>query len=62
MCKGLDLDENQKTGLKECVAESQQPNRSRWSRFKTGLTMVLVGMHSATSRIPTHYDENNKLF
>ncbi len=62
MCKGLDLDENQKSALKECVEESQQANRSWWSRFRTGLTMVVIGMHSSTNRIPTHYDENNKLF
>ena len=62
MCKGFDLDENQKEVLKECVAQAQQPNRSRWARFRTGLTMFVVGMHSATSRIPSHYDEKNKLF
>lgn len=62
MCKGLELDENQKDALKECIAQTQQPNRSWWSRFRTGLTMVVIGMHSATNSIPTHYDKNNKLF
>lgn len=62
MCKGFEIDENQKDALKECVKESQQVNRSRWARFRTGLTMFVIGMHSATNRIPSHYDENNKLF
>ena len=62
MCKGLELDENQKVALKECIAQSQQANRSWWSRFRNVLTMVVIGMHSATNHIPSHYDENNKLF
>ena len=62
MCKGLELDENQKDALKQCQAQSLQANRSWWSKFRNGLTMVVIGMHSATNRIPSHYDENNKLF
>ena len=52
MCKGIELDENQKETLKDCIEESQQPGRSLWSRFRTGLTMVVIGMHSASNRIP----------
>ncbi|MCB1665744.1 MAG: hypothetical protein KDI28_08165 [Pseudomonadales bacterium] len=62
MCKGIELDENQKETLKECIEETQQPNRSLWSRFRTGLTMVVIGMHSASNRIPSHYDPDNRLF
>jgi len=62
MCKGLELDENQRDTLKTCVEESQKTDRSMWSKFRNGLTMFVIGMHSATNRIPDHYDENNKLF
>lgn len=62
MCKGFELDENQKDVLKDCVEESKQLDRSLWSRIRTGLTMFVIGMHSATNRIPDHYDENNRLF
>ncbi|MCB1649453.1 MAG: hypothetical protein H7A05_05740 [Pseudomonadales bacterium] len=62
MCKGIELDENQKETLKDCIEESQQPGRSLWSRFRTGLTMVVIGMHSASNRIPSHYDPDNRLF
>lgn len=62
MCKGIELDENQREILKECIEQSQQADRSLWSRMRTGLTMFVVGMHAASNRIPTHYDENNKLF
>lgn len=62
MCKGLELDENSREALKECVDQTQQPNRSWWSKFRTGLTMVVIGMHSATPSIPSNYDKNNKLF
>ena len=32
MCKGIELDENQKETLKECIEETQQPNRSQIGR------------------------------
>lgn len=62
MCKGIELDEQQKTALKECIEESQQPQRSAFARFRTGLTMFVIGMHAASNRIPANYDENNKWF
>lgn len=62
MCKGIDLDDKQKQTLKECLARAQDPQLSKWAKFRNGLTMVTLGMYAASSRIPDHYDENNKLF
>jgi len=62
MCKGLELDDTQKETLKKCYDEAQDQHLSKWAKFRNGLTMFVVGMHSATNRIPSHYDENNKLF
>ncbi len=62
MCKGIELDETQKQTLKKCLEEAENKDLSKWAKFRNGLTMVVLGMHSATSRIPSHYDENNKLF
>lgn len=62
MCKGIELDKNQKEILQHCIAESKDPQRSRWARFRNGLTMVLVGMHAAGNRLPDRYDDNNRLF
>ena len=62
MCKGIELDETQKQTLKQCLEEAENKDLSKWAKFRNGLTMVVLGMHSATSRIPSHYDENNKLF
>lgn len=62
MCKGLELEGPQKETLKHCIEEAENQQPSRWAKFRNGLTMVVVGMHSATSPIPDHYDENNKLF
>ncbi len=62
MCTRITLDEHQKEILKTCVEESKLPNRSLFARLKTALTMIVLGMHSASSRIPMNYDENNKPF
>lgn len=62
MCTRISLDERQKQTLKACIAESEQPNRSFLARLKTSLTMIVLGMHAASSRIPMKYDEHNKPF
>ncbi len=62
MCKGFNLDDQQKAALKTCIEESQQPNRSLIARVRTALTMIVIGMYSASSRVPMTYDKNNKLF
>jgi hypothetical protein len=62
MCKGFNLDEQQKAALRACVVESQTPGRTMISRLRTSLTMIVIGMYSASSRVPMTYDRNNKLF
>lgn len=62
MCKGFNLDEQQKATLKACITESQTPGRSMMARLRTSLTMIVIGMYSASSRVPMTYDKNNKLF
>lgn len=62
MCTRITLDEHQKEILKACVEESKLPNRSLFARLKTALTMIVLGMHAASSRIPNTYDESNKPF
>ncbi len=62
MCKGIELDKQQRETLQACLEETRQPQRSRWSRIKTGLTMIVIGMHAASTRIPDHYDDKNRLF
>ena len=62
MCKGFNLDEQQKAALRACVVESQTPGRSMISRLRTSLTMIVIGMYSASSLVPMTYDRNNKLF
>lgn len=62
MCARLELDVQQKKVLKACIEESEQPNRSLFARLKTSLTMILIGMHSTSTRIPVQYDKNNKPF
>ncbi len=62
MCKGFNLDEKQKVTLKACIEESQTPGRSMIARLRTSLTMIVIGMYSASSRVPMTYDKNNKLF
>lgn len=62
MCKGFNLDEQQKAALRACVVESQTPGRSMISRLRTSLTMIVIGMYSGSSRVPMTYDRNNKLF
>lgn len=62
MCKGFNLDEQQKTTLKACIVESQTPGRSMIARLRTSLTMIVIGMYSSSSRVPMTYDKNNKLF
>ena len=62
MCKGFNLDEQQKAALRACVVESQTPGRSMISRLRTSLTMIVICMYSASSRVPMTYDRNNKLF
>ena len=62
MCKGFNLDDQQKAALKTCIEESQQPNRLLITRVRTALTMIVIGMYSASLRVPMTYDKNNKLF
>ncbi|OGT72263.1 MAG: hypothetical protein A3H44_10440 [Gammaproteobacteria bacterium RIFCSPLOWO2_02_FULL_57_10] len=62
MCTRIALDERQKEILKACDAESKLPNRSLFARLKTALTMIVLGMHAASSRVPVKYDENNRPF
>jgi hypothetical protein len=62
MCKGFNLDEHQKAALRASIVESQTPGRSMVSRLHTSLTMIVIGMYSASSRVPMTYDRNNKLF
>jgi hypothetical protein len=62
MCKGIGLDKSQQEALQKCIEETQQPRRSRFARFKTGLTMVLIGMHASSNRTPFEFDEKNPLF
>jgi hypothetical protein len=65
MCKGFDLDEPQKQALRECIAQAEQPRNSRaarvFSRFRAGLTMFVIGLHSGRARMPEHYDPNNRI-
>jgi len=65
MCKGFELDEPQKQALRECIAQSELPRKSRaarvFSRFWAGLTMFVIGLHSGRSRIPDRYDPNNRI-
>ena len=62
MCKGFNLDEQQKAALRACVVESQTPGRTMITRLRTSMTMSVIGMYSASSRVPMTYDRNNKLF
>ncbi|MES3008828.1 MAG: hypothetical protein V4751_13765 [Pseudomonadota bacterium] len=62
MCKGINLDDRQKANLKACIAETQTPGRSLFARLRTSLTMIVIGMYSASSRVPMTYDKHNKLF
>ncbi len=62
MCKGINLDERQKANLQACIAETRIPGRSMLARLRTSLTMIVIGMYSASSRVPMNFDKNNKLF
>lgn len=62
MCKGIGLDKDQREALQKCIEETKLPQRSRIARFKTGLTMVLIGMHASSNRTPLQFDEKNPLF
>lgn len=62
MCKGVDLDAHQKAALKACIEESLQPQRSFFARFRTGLTMLVIGMHSSSNRVPASGNERDRLF
>lgn len=65
MCKGFELDEPQKQALRECIAQAALPRESRaarvFSRFRAGLTMFVIGLHSGRSRMPERYDPNNRI-
>lgn len=62
MCKGMALDKSQREALQKCIEESKQANRSWFARFKTGLTMFVIGMHASANRTPLAFDEKNPLF
>lgn len=62
MCKGFELDEPQKRALRACLADAKAPGRPWSERLRSGLTMFVIGLHSGRSRIPNHYDPNNRLF